>query len=132
MTAHERARIVAERVADRIHAVAPEGLGHWPPVWDHIGAPSDTFMDRLAEWATKDTPTTRSKLESSATALVEAWREASRQWTRAGRPCLVETTEAVPGAAMAPTSLAASESTHRGAPSAPGADLTPTLKGIER
>jgi hypothetical protein len=44
------------------------------------------FFDRLKEWETEDTPSTRSKLEAASTALIEAWVEAGRQWEAAGRP----------------------------------------------
>ena len=88
MTRHEKARIVAERVAALVREVAPEGLGHWDPAWELVAAPSDVFMDRLAEWEATDSPVTRSQLEAASTALVEAWAEAARQWAEAGRPTL--------------------------------------------
>lgn len=87
-TAREKTRIVAERVAARIGKVVPEGLGHWGPVWGLVATPSDMFMDRLKEWETEDSPSTRSKLEAASADLVEAWSEAARQWTEAGRPTL--------------------------------------------
>ncbi len=64
------------------------GLGRWDPVWDHIGAPSDEFMDRLAEWEKADSASTRSKLETASTVLIDAWAEAARRWTEAGSPPL--------------------------------------------
>ncbi len=88
MNRREKARIVAERVAARIREVSPMGLGRWDPVWDHIGAPSDEFMDRLAEWEKADSTSTRSKLETASTVLIDAWAEAARRWTEAGSPPL--------------------------------------------
>ena len=88
LTAREKARIVAGRVAARIREVAPEGLGRWDLAWELVAAPSDAFMDRLAEWETTDSPLTRSQLETASADLVEAWAEAARQWTEAGRPTL--------------------------------------------
>ena len=85
MTRREKARMVAERVAARIREVAPEGLGRWDPTWDHIGAPSDVFMDRLAEWEKEDSTSTRSQLDAASTELIEAWAEAARRWKNAGR-----------------------------------------------
>lgn len=93
MTRREKARKVAERVAARVRGVSPEGLGRWDPAWDHIGAPSDTFMDALGEWERADSASTRSTLEAASTALVDAWAEASRQWEDAGRPTLNEEIE---------------------------------------
>ena len=86
MTRHEKARVVAERVAARVREVALPGLGHWDLAWELVAAPSDVFMDALAEWEEADTPTIRSELATASTALVEAWAEAARQWEAAGRP----------------------------------------------
>ncbi len=88
MIRREKARIVAERVAKRIHEVSPVGLGHWEPVWEIVGNPSDVFMDALAEWETEDSSDMRSKLEVASTDLIEAWAEAARRWKAAGRPPL--------------------------------------------
>ncbi len=93
MTRHEKARIVAERVVARIREVSPEGLGRWDLAWELVAAPSDAFMDRLAEWEATDSPVTRSQLETASTALIEAWAEAARQWKEAGRPTLNEADE---------------------------------------
>ena len=90
MLVREKARIVAERVAERIRQVIPRGFGHWGPVWDLVAMPSDVFMDALAEWQTEDSPSTRSKLEAASTHLIDAWAEAARQWTEAGCPKLDE------------------------------------------
>ena len=95
MTRHEKARILAERVAARIREVAPEGLGRWDLTWELVAAPSDAFMDQLAEWEATDTPVTRRQLTTASTALVAAWAEAARQWQEAGRPTLDEP-EAIP------------------------------------
>ena len=95
MTRHEQARIVAGRVAARVREVTPEGLGHWDLAWELVAAPSDAFMDRLAEWEATDSPLTRSQLETASADLVEAWAEAARQWTEAGRPTLEEVGELV-------------------------------------
>ena len=81
---------MAVRVAGRIRAVTPVGLGHWGPVWSLIATPSDAFFDTLAEWEMEDSPTTRSKLEAASTGLIDAWVEAARQWREAGRPPLEE------------------------------------------
>ena len=86
MTRHEKARIVAERVARRIREVTPKGLGHWGPTWGLVDVPSDVYMDALAEWETADTPTSRSELEAASAELIEAWADATRTWEAAGRP----------------------------------------------
>ena len=90
MTRHEKARIVADRVAARIREVSPEGLGRWDPAWDHIGTPSDVFMDALKEWEKADSTDNRSKLEVASADLIEAWAEAARQWEAMGGPSLHE------------------------------------------
>ena len=68
----------------------PAGLGRWRLAWDHIGTPSDVFLDALADWEAEDTPSTRSKVEAASTDLIEAWAEAARRWIAAGRPSLAE------------------------------------------
>ena len=93
MNRHEKARIVAGRVAARIREVAPPGLGRWGPTWRLVDAPSDACMDALAEWASEDTPTTRTALAAASKLLVEAWAEAARQWEAAGRPTHLEPEE---------------------------------------
>ncbi len=91
MTRREKARIVCERVAARIREVTPVGFGHWGPIWDLVAMPSDVFMDRLKDWETKDSTSTRSKLEAASADLIETWAEAARQWKEAGSPPLDET-----------------------------------------
>ena len=93
MTSREKARLVAERVAARIHEVSPVGLGHWDPVWKLVAAPSDWLLDALAEWEAEDSPATRSEVEAASTALVGAWAEASRRWKEAGCPALEKPTD---------------------------------------
>ena len=90
MTRREKARIVCERVAERIHEVSPVGLGRWVPAFEVVAAASDTFMDRLKEWETEDSADTRLNLEVAGTTLIGAWAEASRQWKEEGRPSLAE------------------------------------------
>ena len=96
MDRREKARVVAERVASRIHKVTPEGLGHWGPTWGFVDVPSDSYMDALAEWETEDTPTSRSELEAASTALSKAWAEAARHGESAGRRTLDEADAAPP------------------------------------
>lgn len=88
---HERARIVAERVADRIREVSPEGLGHWKLAFEIVATASDTFMDALAEWEAEDSTVTRSHLEVASADLIGAWAEAACQWKEAGCPTLNKT-----------------------------------------
>ena len=95
MRRREKARIVAERVAERIREVAPSGLGRWGPVLGLVVRPSDFYMDALAEWETEDSPFTRSTLEAASTHLIDAWAEAARQWTMAGRPTLDDPADAI-------------------------------------
>ena len=98
MRRREKARIVAERVAERIREVAPSGLGRWGPVLSLVVTPSDVYMDALAEWEAEDSAITRVALEMASTALIDAWAEAARQWTAAGRPRLDEPSVEVVGA----------------------------------
>ena len=92
MTRRERARIVADRVDARIREISPEGLGRWDPAWDHIGAPSDVFMDALRKWENADSSTTRWELEAASEVLIDAWAEAAGQWSAAGGPSLDQLT----------------------------------------
>ncbi len=92
MVRREKARIVAHRVAERIHEVTPAGLSHWGPVFGLVATPSDAYMDALTEWQTEDSPATRLNLEVASTDLIGAWAEAARQWREAGRPPLEKPT----------------------------------------
>ena len=90
MFLREKARIVAERVAERIREVTPVGFGYWGPVWGLVAMPSDVFMDALAEWQTEDSPSTRTKVQAASTDLITAWAEAALLWEDEGRPILEE------------------------------------------
>lgn len=82
----ERSRVVCERLARRIHEVAPDGLGRWDPALEIVREPSDAFLDALDRWLDTDTPENRADLQDGADALVRAWREAGRRWEAEGRP----------------------------------------------
>ena len=94
MNRREKARIVAGRVAKRIREVAPSGLGRWGSALGLVVTPSDVYMDALAEWEAEDSITNRVALEAASTALIDAWAEAARQWTAAGRPTLQDLADA--------------------------------------
>jgi len=79
-------RAAARWVAERVGQIAPPGLGHWPPAWELVEAPSEAFLDALAAWERTGTDDAREAARQAGGAVVAAWREAARQWEAAGRP----------------------------------------------
>jgi hypothetical protein len=88
----ETAVVVARRVARRVKAVAPAGLGTWGPAWEIVEDPSTEFLDALHRWETAVDPSETAEealkdaVRSAGDKVVEAWREAARRWEAAGRP----------------------------------------------
>jgi hypothetical protein len=96
----EVATVVARRLAGRVHAVAPAGLGAWGPAWELVEDPSAEFLDALHRWETAEDPsdTAEGALKDAVRAagdkVVAAWQEAARRWEAAGRPVATRTLEA--------------------------------------
>jgi hypothetical protein len=88
----EGARVIARRVAERVGAVAPVGLGRWGPAWNIVEDPSRAFLDALNRWeaAADPSPTAeevlRDAVREAAEAVVRAWTVAAARWEAAGRP----------------------------------------------
>jgi hypothetical protein len=85
---HERARVVCNRVAERVAVVAPSGLGRWGHAWAMVEAPSTAFLDALLRWehAETDEEALRDEVRAAADTLVQAWTDAAKAWDAAGRP----------------------------------------------
>jgi hypothetical protein len=92
VTRTEGATMVARRLAQRVEAVAPKGLGTWGPAWELVAEPSVMFLDALHRWEAATDPSPdgeealRDDVRVAGNAVVEAWREAARRWDAAGRP----------------------------------------------
>jgi hypothetical protein len=87
----ERARIMAGRLSEAVRRAVPPGIGHWPPAWEVVEAPSAAFLDALRAWeaAGDGAPNERELREAidhAARRALAAWREAARRWEAAGRP----------------------------------------------
>lgn len=95
----ETARLLTREVSRRIADVAPAGLGHWPPAWELVAAPTDAVLDAIHEWEAAGDGTPREEelrraVSAAADRALEAWREAARRWEAAGCPCATEQREA--------------------------------------
>jgi len=84
----ERARQVAERVAEKIRDVPPERLGSdgWEFTRQHVQHFEDPYLDALNAWGREDSEETRARLRDAAERFVGAWRRAGEEWEAAGRP----------------------------------------------
>jgi hypothetical protein len=86
------ATVVCRRLAKRVHAVAPTGLGTWGPAWEIVEDPSAEFLDALHRWETAVDPSDTAEealkdaVRSAGNKVVAAWAEAARRWEAAGRP----------------------------------------------
>ena len=76
----EQARKIARGVSERIREAITEGLAHWPPTWELVAGPSDSFMDRLYEWEGSGLPADREAVQRAAEALVDTWRVADTKF----------------------------------------------------
>lgn len=81
----ERAAELCRRLAADVAKVAPKGLGAWPPAWEIVEAPSKRFLDLLDEYVeTGERERLIPPIREAYAAVVAAWEEAARRWTRAG------------------------------------------------
>lgn len=100
MTRADAARIIARRVAERVGAVAPPGLGRWEAAWPVVEFPSLAFLDALHRWEVANEPspveeqTLRNEVRLAADDLVMAWADAAVAWEAAGKPRGVSTVDA--------------------------------------
>ena len=76
------ARRLCRRLAADIAAVAPEGLGSWPPAWELVEAPSGRFLDRLHEWVETGDDELGDVLRYAYVDVVAAWKTAADRWQR--------------------------------------------------
>ena len=80
MTQEERrdhTRLICRRLTAKVNDLAPPGLGNWDRTWELVEGPSGAFLDALDRWVDHDTPETREDVETTALALLVAWKEAA-------------------------------------------------------
>jgi hypothetical protein len=80
MTQEERrdhTRLICRKLTAKVNELAPPGLGNWDRTWELVEGPSSAFLDALALWVDHDTPETREDVETTALALLVAWKEAA-------------------------------------------------------
>lgn len=82
----EQARLLCWRLSKRVAAVAPKGLGRWPRAWSIVAGSSHRFLVTLARWEAEGSAIDRARLVEAADRVVEDWRRAAAEWTRAGKP----------------------------------------------
>jgi hypothetical protein len=80
------ARRIARWLAEQVRQVAPPGLGYWPDAWQLVDAPSGAFLDALADWQASGSAADQQRAQTTAAAVLAAWRAAAEQWAAAGRP----------------------------------------------
>ena len=73
----DHARLICRKLTAKVNKIAPRGLGNWDRTWELVDGPSGAFLDTLDRWVDHDEPSTREDVETTALALLVAWREAA-------------------------------------------------------
>ena len=84
MTAAEAGRQVCENLTREIEEIAPAGIGHWDPAWEMVAEADAEFMAALFAWEANPTDDGQERVRTAFNAVLEAWREASRQFEGQG------------------------------------------------
>ena len=88
MTRAEAARKLCERLARDVAAIAPVGIGYWDQAWDIVARADAEFVAELSAWEATGSESARTKVRAAYHAVLDAWREAVRQYEeqRQGTP----------------------------------------------
>ena len=88
MTRAEAARKLCERLAQDVAAIAPVGIGYWAEAWEIVAAADASFVILLSAWEATGSEADRTKVRAAFNAVLDAWREAVRQYEeqRQGTP----------------------------------------------
>jgi len=81
VTRTERAKRICRFLADRIAQEVPEGLGRWDVAWSIVEQPSTQFLEALHDWEQTGSADAERRLHDARDLVLNAWREAARQWS---------------------------------------------------
>ena len=79
----ERTTRLCRELSRRISEAASPGLGNWAPAWEMVESVSEQFLDLIHEWEETEDSDARRRLEHSAGAVLDAWKEADRLYRQA-------------------------------------------------
>ena len=82
MTRAECVQKLCQQLAGDVAAVAPEGIGRWPEVWDIVDAPSAELMIAITAWEATGSEEDRAKVREWYRRVIAAWEEAGRAFER--------------------------------------------------
>ncbi len=77
---------LCRRLQRHVAAVAPAGLGYWPPAWEQVEGPSSKLLDTLLDFEAHGSEEAKHAAVQQAGEVLLAWRAAAAEWERAGRP----------------------------------------------
>ena len=83
LTMAERRRRGTElcrRLAQDVAEIAPPSVGAWSRTWDLVAQADADFMASLTGWEADPTPATLDRTSSAYRAVLDAWRQAARQF----------------------------------------------------
>ena len=83
MTRAEAARKLCERLAGDVASIAPVGIGYWAEAWEIVAAADASFVIALSAWEATGSEVDRAKVRAAFNAVLDAWREAVRQFEAA-------------------------------------------------
>lgn len=75
---------ICRRLSVAVDRVAPEGIGHWPRAWEIVEAPDVDFLLALARWEHGPNVDTAADVKVTYNAVLEAWKQAIREYESAG------------------------------------------------
>lgn len=71
---------LARKMCQQIAEICPEGIGSWEEAWDIVVEADADFSARLRDWEQDPTAATGRAVSDAHDALLDAWREAVRQY----------------------------------------------------
>lgn len=81
----EKARRLCARLAGDVAAIAPAGLGTWDQAWAIVDPPSAELLAALTAWEATGDDDTVAAVKVAYDAVLDAWREAARQYREVAR-----------------------------------------------
>jgi len=82
----ERGNRLCRELSLRVAEAASPGLGLWDPAWIRVEGPSTRFLDLLKEWEETGDAAVKERVKRAAGEVLEAWKDADRQYREAGAP----------------------------------------------
>ena len=82
MTRAEAARKLCCQLGTDVAAIAPPGIGRWPPAWAIVDAATVELMIALAAWESTGLEEDRARVRAWYYRVIAAWKDAARRYER--------------------------------------------------